>query len=436
MPIAQHVPDTANERPAPAHSAAAHRRGPTAVSALCLLWLLLAQTSARAQEADAPWIRFNGYGTLGEVHSSEEQADFTSSIDKPNGAGHSRDWSADVDSVIAAQLTAQLAPRWSAMIQVVSKQRYDNSYLPGVEWANLKFQATPELSLRAGRVVMPSFLVSDDRQVGYAIPWVRPPLEVYSLVPITKNDGLDASYRVERHGATNTLQSNYGSLHTDGPAGQGSDARNQWGIYDTLEIGPLTVHTAYHQAHLSVSNLQGFFSAFRDFGPPGDRIANQYACDGKLIPLRSLGVDYDPGSWFLMSEWARSDSHCFIGAQSGWYVSGGYRLGSFTPYLTTAALKAQSNTSDPGLVPAGPPTLQRNIAALDGQLNAVLASTGSENSVSAGLRWDFLKNMDLKFQVDRIHPEDGSAGVLMYVQPGFRSGGDFYVYSMTLDFVF
>src|ERR1022692_3922821 len=175
------------------------RGGGMASGAVTVCWLVstFVFSAARAQEPAGPIFRFNAFGTLGIVHSSEDQADFTSSVFKPAGAGHSHDWSADVDTIIAGQLTAQLTPRISAMLQVVSQQRYDDTYRPGVEWANIKYTVTPDFTVRAGRSVMPSFLVSDDRKVGYALPWVRPPVEVYWLGPVTANDGIDASYRLQ-----------------------------------------------------------------------------------------------------------------------------------------------------------------------------------------------------------------------------------------------
>src|SRR5882672_4713402 len=112
--------------------------------------LAVAPYGARAAEADAPMFSFSGFGTLGVVHSSETQADFTSSILKPNGAGHSHSWSADVDSLIAAQVSANFTPRLSAVLQVISEQHYDGTYRPHVEWANIKYQFTPDFGVRVG----------------------------------------------------------------------------------------------------------------------------------------------------------------------------------------------------------------------------------------------------------------------------------------------
>jgi hypothetical protein len=401
------------------------------------LALVLAAPGALADDATASKVSLSGFGTLGEVHSSENQADFTSNVFKPNGAGRSKDWSSDVDTLFGGQLTAVLSERLDAMVQIIVEQEYDNSYRPNLEWANLKYEFTPDASARVGRVVMPSFLVSDDRKVGYANPWVRPPVEVYWLVPITKNDGADASFRTEWGDYVNTVQAAYGRMDTNSPDGTTARARNQWGVFDTLESGPLTVHLAYHQAHLWVAGSDSLLERFRQFGAPGNAIADRYECNGKRIPLRSIGANFDPGNWFAMAEWARSDSHCFLGAQSGWYASGGYRVAAFTPYLTYAQLRALSESASPGVPPSTVPVYLAGYAAgLDAGLDGVLSAAGSERTVSAGVRWDARRDVDVKLQFDRVHLGAGSAGVLLNVSPGFKPGGAFNLVAATLDFVF
>jgi len=113
--------------------------------------------AASADSQETSMFSLSSFGTVGVVHSSEKKADFTSSVFKPNGAGHSRSWNADVDSLIGAQVIANFTPQLSAVVQVISEQRYDNSYRPFVEWANIKYQFTPDFSARIGRTVLPTF---------------------------------------------------------------------------------------------------------------------------------------------------------------------------------------------------------------------------------------------------------------------------------------
>ena len=111
---------------------------------ITLLAAALYAAGACADDLEAPLFSFSGFGTLGVVHSSEDQADFTSSIFKPDGAGYSHAWSADVDSLIGGQVTASFTPKLSAVLQVIAEQNYDDTYQPHVEWANIQYQFTPE----------------------------------------------------------------------------------------------------------------------------------------------------------------------------------------------------------------------------------------------------------------------------------------------------
>src|SRR5580698_1612797 len=162
--------------------------------------------AAAADEPASPMFSIGGFGTFGVVHSDQDKADYTSAPEESVGAGHTHRWSAAVDSLFGAQVAANLTPKISAVLQVISQQNYDDTFRPHVEWANLKYQITPDFSMRIGRTALGVFLLTDSLNVGFANPWVRPPLEIYNLVSITSNDGIDASYRLEFGKASNTLQ--------------------------------------------------------------------------------------------------------------------------------------------------------------------------------------------------------------------------------------
>src|SRR3984885_14286575 len=412
-------------------------RTPYRLHAILLVALLWYPAGVRAAAEDlTSMFSFNGFGTLGVVHSSEDDADFTSTIFKPNGAGYSHDWSPDVDSLIGAQVIASFTPRLSALLQVMSQQNYDNTYKPRVEWANIKYQLTPEASIRIGRTVLASFLVSDTRNIGYANPWVRPPLEVYSLVPIDSSDGVDASYRWHIGNVVQTFLGTYGATSSTQTTGTNSEARRQWNISDTLEYGAATLRIAYQRANLTLDGLDTFFSAFGHFGPQGIALETRYDPYRKPLEFIGIGAMYNPRDWFVTGEWGPSQFHSVLGESTAWYVSGGYRLAKFTPYLTYGTLKADSNRSDPGLnVSVLPPYLAGPAMGLNAALNAILGSIPVQSTTSAGVRWDFMKNVDLKLQYDHTRLGAGSPGTLTNLQPGFQLGGTVNLVSIAIDFV-
>ena len=406
-----------------------------------LLLAALALPGAAAA-LDAPTFMFSGYGTLGVAHSDNGEADYLVDAFKPNGPGHTRDWSWDTDSRLGGQVTATFGAGFSAVVQVLVQQRYDDTYKPIVEWANLKYEITPDLSVRAGRVVLPIFMVTDSRRVGYANPWVRPPVEVYSMVPVTNNDGVDASWRLRAGDALATIQVTAGRSDSRFPSASGfeagkAEARRLVAANATIESGPFTGRVTGGEARLTIRALRPFFDAFRSLGPAGQAIADRYDVDDRKVTFLGLGASVDPGAWFAMAEWTLFDTRSVVGKKNAWYVSAGPRLGKVTPYATYARVVSKGPTSDPGFPLQGlPPPLQPQVAALNAALNMSLGSAPEQSTASLGVRWDFLRNAALKAQYDHVRMDDGSRGTFGNIQPGFRPGGRARIFSLAVDFVF
>jgi len=380
---------------------------------------------------------FSGFGTVGEVHSSQDSADFANSDLQPNGAGYTRSWSPEVDSLIGGQVSARITPELSAVVQIIAQQNNDGTYTPHVEWANIKYQFTPDLSVRVGRVELPTFLFSDTRKVGYTYPWVRPPIEVYTLLPITASDGADFSNRLSFGDVHNTTQGSYVQSNTPLPHNGGTAiARDSINVSNTSEYKSLTFRVSYQNARLTIASLDSFLDTFRMFGPQGIGIADRYDSDDKPVVTEVVGISYDPGHWFVISEWGHARSNSFLGDSTAWYASSGYRAGQFTPYVTYSHESSAGNP-DAALTLAGlPPALVGFAAGLNAALNSILQSNPAQTTVSLGSRWDFAKNLDLKVQFDHMRIGSGSDGTLINIQPGFRPGSTVNLFSATVDFVF
>ena len=407
-----------------------HRLPALVIVSLCVC------NGAAAQEAPTSAFSLSGFGTLGVVHSSEDRADFGVTAFKPDGAGYTQDFSPEVDSRVGVQLTINAAADLTATLQVIAEQRQNGRYMPHVEWANIKYQITPQLSVRVGRTALANFLVSDFRKVGYANPWVRPPEEVYSLIPISSGDGVDASYTLNAGAVTHTLLAGFGKSDSKSTDGEVARGRNEWTFSDTLEYGPLTLRVAYQTGKVRIATLAALMAGFRQFGAQGNALADRYDPNDRKITFLALGGTYDPGQWFVTTEWGRSNLRSAFGERTVWYATSGYRIMSLTPYLTYATTKANSNTSDPGLTLSSlPPEQAAQAAGLNAALNSVLASLPVQQTVSAGARWDFMANVALKLQYDHMNMGVGSAGVLGNVQPGFQKGGTVHLFSASMDFV-
>lgn len=408
-----------------------------ALHACALAFLVVGAGGARAADETYPAWTFGGFGSVGAVHSDYDQADFTSTVLKGEGAGATRSVSYSLDSRLGAQLGVKLDKKWSAVVQVVAEQRYDLSYRPTVEWANVKYQVTPDLALRVGRIALPIFLAADYRKIGYAYPWARTPSEVYGGVPITNSDGADVAYRWKSADVKHTTQAFYGKTDIYLTPTTGVKARGVGGISHSAEWGPATMRVSAITAVLNVNIMRELFDGFRQFGPRGIAIADKYDVVNKRTTGFAVGVNYDPGSWFLMAEGSSIKGRSFLADAVSMYASAGYRAGEFTPYVSYSQVKAKSPNSDPGLPLAGlPPQHAYAAAQLNAGLDKLLQASASQANVATGVRWDFRPDMALKLQYERVTPRDGSRGTLINLEPGFQPGRTVNVTSVVLDFVF
>jgi len=412
------------------------KTGKRSTSAAILL--MLAQAAAFAAPfpesgdtdapAELPAFTLRGFGTVGLTHSSESNADFVSTDYQKHGAGHTRSWSAEVDSRIGVQMDAALMKNLSGVIQIVSEQQSDGSYRPRVEWANVKYDFTPDLSVRVGRFVLSPFMASDNRKVGYSYVWVHPPVEVYTMMPITHTNGAELLSRSRFGDATNNFEIGLGSGKDNLQQGPIS-WKNGWSIIDTLEYGKASFHASYSRTRLTIHAYNPVFDAYKQFGPEGEAIADKYDVDGKPSSLLTLGVSYDPGKWFAMAEWSRIHSDSLLGIRHAWQMTGGLRYGKITPYLTYSRATVRSPGTTDGL--PDPQAAQLNAA-----LNQFLFAAPEQHTVSLGIRTEVSRNVAFKIQLDRTRVGSSSVGTLVNAQSDFTPGGTYHVINATLDFLF
>ena len=400
---------------------------------------LLVQPAAHAGhtgDQDGTWT-FGGFGTLSAAHSSEKQADYAANPLNPGEAGATRDWSYAVDSRLGTQLTYNNGGHWSAVLQVVAERHLTHSWTPKVEWANVQYQVSPELSLRLGRIALPLFLSGDYRKASYALTSVRTPVELYSSLPISNSDGVDASYRWNVGNVKNTTQVLFGGTSVPLSDVTRVRAHKLAGISNTSTAGALTVRATAIQGELETPLLQDLFSAIRQFGPQGEVLARRYEPDRKRATVFSIGASYDPGNWFAMGEIGRINARSMLGDKTAGYVSGGYRLGSFTPYAIFSKVVANTPNQVAGLdLSMLPPPYASAGQRLNMELNGLLSMIAEQDSTSIGMRWDATSNAAVKLQFDRVRPRSGTSGTLSNIQPGYRYGRSFGVFTASVDFVF
>lgn len=426
----------------------------TAIAAALFLSGIAAHATS-AEGSSLPFdLSFSGFGTIAATHATVEKADYVGSRFQPTGAGYTRKTAFGPDTRVGGQINAKFNDKLSGVLQVVSQHQHEGNYKPQVEWANLKYQVTDEFSARVGRIALPSYLISESRFVGYSNPWAHVPTEVYSVLALTSNDGIDITHRKSFGDVNNTFQAFYGSSEARPPLGAKVESKKAWGLNNSVEFGNWTLRAGYsnYEIDVTVHSTDPLFAglnavatnagavplpAFQAASQQASSLASKYSTKDLRVSAVSLGATYDPGQWFVMSEYVDFRGQGLLVSSKSWYTTAGYRLGAFTPFVSFAHTKADISKEAGITSVTGNATLDGTAAALNAGLNTSMNTlNGSQKTASVGVRWDAMRNVALKAQYDRVNLNKDSVGRLFNVQPGFKRGSDFDVFTVALDFVF
>jgi hypothetical protein len=402
---------------------------------LCLAVALLGvNMPIYALDLGSDMFSLRGYGTVGAVHSSYDQADFKTDASAPTGAGRSHDWSFGGMSKLGLQLDAELSQKWSSSIQVLSEYGYSGNYKPDIQNAYVKYQYSPSTSYRVGRFrPQQLYMLTEFTRVGFAFPWARPPLENYKSF-----GGYDGGEFSSTFSASDVL------LTLRGFAGQGFlqikpspdilgldfKAESTWGLSLTGSLENwefFGTHVQNKNRTEGSPSITQVLDVYRNSNNTDlQALAQKYAFKGKTFYFDGVGVSYDPQNWFARAEWSstRFDT-LLIGKNLAAYVTAGVRLGAFTPYVIYGREKYRGD---------------RSAGATDtiGAFSQILAGNdASRHSVSAGVRWDFKKDMDFKLQFTQVRKDtDTSSNGLTYQSSGTTAPKSYNLIFAGIDFVF
>ena len=386
----------------------------------CLAGALLIGLAQHSLADDAPAFMLQGFGTLGAVRTTSNEVEFVRDLSQPRGA--SQNWDARVDSILGLQANWRISPQLEAVVQAVSRYRYDRTFTPELSWAYLKYEPSPNLSLRAGRLGTEFFMMADSRLVGYSFLTVRPPGDFFWALPFYNIDGADAALTVPVGDHLLRGKLFYGISH-----GQIALAQKQWNIdgsemaggYVDYQAGAWLFRASY--ANLRFKHDLPIEDVLQSYLPqPFAAQAIEHLGTGNTRShYYSLGAIYDSGPWQLqlMLNHCDQGSNAFESSDAG-YVLAGYRIGSVTPFLgySWASSETRGNTLNP-------------VVAM------IMADAHVDQKTSiVGARWDLLRNIALKAQWDGIRGEPTS--IFPYRQETAGWSGKMDVFSLTMDFVF
>lgn len=409
------------------------------------LTLPLALSAAYAQDTQTfPPVTVSGFGTLAVTQTNNDAVQFV----RPNqSAGAGKTARTGVDSNLGVQANSTFNSTFSATVQGLVRKDGEDDFGAELAWAFVKAKVNDHLSLRAGRMGLPVFLISDYRNVGYANTMLRPPAEVYAQVPLNSFDGIDATWQQSFGETSVSAQLGIGRTRNIIATAAGNivhvDGSSLTALNLVAERGPLTLRFGRADGKLDLqdsTSLNGLLSGLRATGA-GYKLAtlaplaDALSLNKKKASFTSVGLTLDWNALVLQSEYAMRKTDSYVNNTNSWYTMAGYRVGKFLPFYNHAEVKAVGRVANtvPATCPVGypvacTPTLRVLSAGVE-----TLSAPANQSTDTIGVRWDFAPSMALKAQIDRVRPKDG-IGLLIKAQPGFT--GPVTVGAVALDFVF
>lgn len=415
---------------------------------LALLSILAGFMSLAHADDDDKIFHFSGFGTVGFAHSDNDQADYRSNLYQPNGPGASHRYDWGMDSNLGLQLAAEFNPRWSAVVQLLADRNYDKTFIPELEWANVKFQFNEHGYVRVGRVVAPMFMNSESLHTGFTATMIRNPPDVYIHNPINNLDGLDVGYEWNQGDLRFNTRYNTGiyssKVQTRLAGTTNLDIRAQV-ISAAVEYNYWSARCAYLMGVISQTGavydqyntaLQVLVNAGV---PNAQELRNSIRFEDVKANFINVGVLYDnPSAVLFQSEYMVRRFNNSAGADTqGWYAMGGYHLGAFTPFMAYS----RTHTLDDLVFPVfNVGALPVNLQASAGFVNAIdtnLKRPIDRQTVSVGARYAFAKNFDVKMQWDHISKPAGASSWFVNQTANFTTTEQkANVVSVAVDFVF
>jgi len=321
--------------------------------------LVFATGNATAQSP----VQFNGFLTAG-VSKSDSESPYSPGL---YGRGVRDKIDFETDTIFGLQIRSHIDKKLSVTGQFLAKGG-DGSFDLSTDWAYATYDLTSKASIRAGRLRLPVFLMSEFLEVGYAYPWIRPPVEIYALGMVSSYMGTDFIYNIETGLMDIQLQPYIGNVHENISNNNGDfqvSGENLAGLNIILSGEIATFRLGYAK---TTANVDGITTIAPDLS---SKLGGKtHSLTGKLIELpvkdaalefASISTTLDWNNLVGYAEYASlkidsgniiipagkivgldlpvpaiSTKTPIIADNHGWYVALGYRFDTFLPTVTYA----------------------------------------------------------------------------------------------------
>lgn len=352
---------------------------------------------------------FSGFATLTASYSQEPKiAKKINIISGDFGYDSTSRWDIKSNSLLGLQWQHTFNEQWQSVAQVVLKDRAKQNLDTLTQLAFLRYQPNPNWSIRAGRMGLNLFVMTQYRNAGYAYTSVQPPAELYGFIPHQKLDGIDVTY-------TTPLAS--GLLRTNVFAGRSedtiTDTNFEWdsllsdilGVTFEYELGnwlfilnnSRTKMSTEPQSLIDLKQAFGFVPL--EVWPTKNHIIDDLSIVDKTFKYQNFSFKYDNGTMYSQSEVVHihSDSAAlehFVHK----YIQFGTRFDLHTLQVGLSNSQAARHHIEPALIST--PELDALYGYSYGFLNEYAID---KTSYSLTWRYELTSSLALKLQWDRIN---------------------------------
>lgn len=296
----------------------------------------------------------SGFATLGYARSDQEYS-YEGVINNDGGL--------ERDSLAGLQLEAGLNPKWRATLQARFAPDSANPHYwhAQLSWAFLSWRPDNDWLLRAGKLRMPTYLFSENMDVGASYDVIRMPTEVYTTAPSTDYSGFSLSRSWNAWGAEWGLEAYLGrtklSASTDDSGSRQFDLRTRTeGLVLNMRRQEHVFQIGLQQALITLGDDEPGEVANRGKVPgsgagPGTGGGNRNGRKQIDTRILLLGVDLALSpDWRLVAEYAKRhalDSRLPHNSQ-GAYLTLQTRYQAWVPYMTVGRLLTAADSRHSG----------------------------------------------------------------------------------------
>jgi len=261
----------------------------------------------------------------------------------------------------------------------------ESNYATHVDWAFGTLKLTDSLNLRAGKLKFPVGLVNEYIDVGYAYPWMHAPASFYSEAGPNLNgpqvtreafSGASLLWALELGDWITEFDLYFGEVNLEG-----TDVRKLKGLVVNINWDEeLFFELSTYEGNMQNVAVEGAVSG-------GSTWENMlFLMQGNMEradhSVDSFGVKYDSNNILFMYEYADVTMGDIVPMQAtAWYGTLGYQAGKFMPHITL-----ENYTQGDG----------------SGQFD------DDQDTVTVGLRWDYISNVAIKFELTQIKLNQGN----------------------------